>query len=158
VIFIQTLKISQIITPTEISVSTPSTLINYKNNQVMNEIKKDLKTLGAPEKELESLSRSIKMASETTNINSKIITSLMYTESTFKKDVISSKGYKGLMQTPEATFKFSEVDTLLGAKVLQEKLNISNGNLLEALTLYKGGNNNASRQYAKEVLQICELL
>jgi hypothetical protein len=60
------------------------------------------------------------------------------------------------MQTPKATFEYPEVDTLYGAKILQDKLKYANGDLLQALTLYKGGNNKLARKYAIETLKLYE--
>jgi soluble lytic murein transglycosylase-like protein len=75
----------------------------------------------------------------------------MKTESDFNKKAVSPKNYKGLMQTPKATFEYPEVDTLYGVKILEDKLKSSNGNMLKALALYKGGDNPIARLYAKEV-------
>jgi len=150
---IQILDIGQIIIPMNKVVNN-----SPKKVEKIDLIKEDLISLGAPNHEINNLSKSIKLASDATNINDKIITSLMFTESNFRKKAISSKGYKGLMQTEKASFGYSEVDTLMGAKVLQEKLRISKGNLHRALALYKGGNNPQARKQASEVIKVYKTL
>jgi len=58
------------------------------------------------------------------------------------------------MQTPVATLEFSDVDTLHGARILKQKLEISNNNLRKALALYKGGNNPTAYRQADQVLSV----
>ena len=110
--------------------------------------------LDAPKKDIKELSLAVESAAKLTNICPVLITVLMYTESTFKKDAISSKGYKGLMQTDWATMKWADVDTLYGVKMLTEKLEYSKGDLHLAIALYKGGNNNASKNFADATLKL----
>lgn len=156
----QMVDASKIIIPTEIVLKEkiPEDIKKSKiittNPKKIDIIKRNLKFLGAPERDLEILSKSIEIASNATNINHKILTALMSTESNFKKDAISSKGYKGLMQTKVASFGYSEVDTLMGAKVLEEKLRYAKGDMLKALALYKGGNNPLALRYAKNVIKV----
>ena len=109
-----------------------------------------LLNLGAPSKKCPKLAKSARLASEATGLRPEIFIALMYTESTFNENAVSSKGYKGLMQTPSATFKYAEVDVMHGAMILKDKLEYSNGDLLKALALYKGGNNPLARKYANE--------
>lgn len=56
---------------------------------------------GAPKNQIETLSRAVTNACKVANrhISLALIVSLMYTESGFKKDAVSSKGYMALMQT-----------------------------------------------------------
>jgi len=146
---------SQIISFNKILIPSES---KFKNLEKIELIKSDLRKLGASEEETNELSVAIKLSSDATNINDKLLSALMYTESRFKKNAISPKGYKGPMQTKVASFDYPEVDTLMGAKVLQEKLRYSNGNLELALALYKGGNNSQAKKQAKEVIFIYKKL
>lgn len=63
--------------------------------------------------------------------------SLVYTESTFNPHAVSSKGYHGLTQV-KWKVPWTDVNLVLGARVLKEKLELANGNLYKALHLYKG--------------------
>ena len=121
-------------------------------------VEKNLRDLGAPGSQLVELSYAVKLASESTNLNEELIVAIIKTESDFKRNAISSKNYKGLMQTPSATFIYVDVDVLHGARILKDKLKTTNGNLLQALTLYKGGNNPVARRYAFETLNLYEKL
>jgi soluble lytic murein transglycosylase-like protein len=110
--------------------------------------------VGAPSNKINDLSKAVTNASAMTDLSPELIVALMKTESEFNYKAISSKGYKGLMQTPWATFKWASVDTLHGAEILREKLRYSRGDLKLALALYKGGNNEAARGYAIETFAL----
>lgn len=110
--------------------------------------------VGAPPGKINDLSKAVTNASAMTDLSPELIVALMKTESEFNYKAVSSKGYKGLMQTPWATFKWASVDTLHGAEILREKLRYSRGDLKLALALYKGGNNNQAYGYATETLRI----
>ena len=125
--------------------------INYQ-------LEKNLRYLGAPDKKIPEISFAIRAAEATTGIRQELITSLIKTESDFRNNAISKKNYKGYMQTPKASFEYAEVDILYGAKILQHKLKITDGDLLKALTLYKGGNNQLARKYAIETLELYKKL
>ena len=88
-----------------------------------------------------------------------LIIAVMKTESNFRTNVISPKGYEGLMQTPTATMQFHDVDTLYGARILEEKLKYCNNDLMEALILYKGGGGGpaARRQAAQQAEEVYSL-
>jgi len=137
------------------SAAVPITLVPQEKIVVDDRTEKALKLLGAPPSEVKELTRAVKIASSATSFHERLCVALMYTESTFKKDAISSKGYKGLMQTPTATFKYAAVDTLHGMSILRDYYNIT-GNLEDALTLYKGGKltNVTARVYAKETIRV----
>lgn len=111
---------------------------------------------GAPKDQIETLSRAVADACKVTNrhISPELVVSLMYTESGFKKDAVSSEGYMGLMQTPWASTKWPDVDIMLGVRILEEKLRIAKNNLPLALALYKGGDNPLAHRYAAETLRI----
>ncbi|MFA7202709.1 MAG: lytic transglycosylase domain-containing protein [Candidatus Caldatribacteriota bacterium] len=137
-------------------------VIKIKENTIIEEIKKDLTFLNAPKEKLDNLANAIFIANQSTDINYKLIISLMYTESNFDYTAIGPKNrtkirYKGLMQTPTATW-FSDVDTLHGARILKNKLKIANNDIKLALALYKGGNNNTAKKQAKKVLELYKTL
>jgi len=117
-------------------------------------IKKALTFLGAPISKLYDLSSAINLASHQTKISPYLLATLCYTESTFNYKAVSSKGYVGLMQTPYASKKWADLDILHGARILEEKLRLSNNDLELALTLYKGGRNELAKKQAKETMVV----
>jgi hypothetical protein len=136
--------------------------IKVKEDSIVGEIKDCLKYLKAPQKDIQNLANAIFIASQSTQINYRLITALMYTESSFNKTAIGPENrtkirYKGLMQTPTATW-FSDVDTLHGARILKDKLKISNNNIKNALMFYKGGKNPTAHKQAEIVLKLYEEL
>jgi len=128
--------------------------IQKQQIQQVNPIKELLKDLGCPKTKLNEITKAVEKASEDTNINPFLLSVLIFTESNFQMDAKSKKGYVGLLQTPTATKKFADVDVLHGARILKEKLRIANGDLLHALTLYKGGNNKIARKQATQCLSL----
>jgi len=133
--------------------------VKIQENVVIKEISKDLIALKAPPKKIQEYANAIYMTHQSTGINPKLITSLMKTESNFNTEALgppnrTSIRYKGLMQTPTATFKFSDVDTLHGARILKEKLEITDQDLRKALALYKGGLNPVAFRQADQVLAL----
>ena len=58
------------------------------------------------------------------------------------------------MQTPYASKKWADLDILHGARILEEKLRLSNNDLELALTLYKGGRNELAKKQAKETMVV----
>ena len=132
--------------------------VKIKENVVLKDIAKDLTSLKAPQKKIVELSEAVYTAHQSTGLNPKLITSLMYTESKFNKNAVGPNNrtninYKGLMQTPTAT-SFSDVDTLHGARILKEKLEITDHDLRKALALYKGGINPTAFRQADVVLAL----
>lgn len=127
-----------------------------KRDPLMEASRSSLLHRGAPEDQIETLSRAVTNACKVSNrqISPALIVSLMDTESGFRKDAVSSKGYRGLLQTPWATAKWPDVDILLGVRILEEKLRITNNNLPLALALYKGGDNRLAHRQAGETLRI----
>lgn len=91
---------------------------------------------------------------EDTQLDPFLLCSIAQTESRFRLNARSPKNYKGILQTPFATMKWADVDILIGARILKDKLWIANGDLLKALQLYKGGNNPEALKEAKDVLRI----
>ena len=100
------------------------------------------------------MAQAIELASERTNINPILLACLLQTESGFNPKAVSEKNYKGLMQTPTATFKWADVDILHGARILEEKLRLTRGDIVLALALYKGGNNPMAKRQANQVLAL----
>jgi hypothetical protein len=98
-----------------------------------------LQILQCPTDKIDAISKAISNASQLTDISPLLIATLLKTESNFNPKAISSANYKGLMQTPTATYEFADVDVLHGARILQQKLRMSRGDLRQALIYYKGG-------------------
>lgn len=128
--------------------------INKIDRNGRDETEQMLRSLGAPSDKVNKLAKAVRLASYATGLKEELFVALMYTESSFKADAVSSKGYKGLLQTPTATFKYAEVDVMHGAMILQDKLDQTHGNLLDALALYKGGNNPAAKKYASQTYSL----
>ena len=74
--------------------------------------------LKAPKKDIPELTNAVLLASKQINISPLLIIALIDTESNFKKNAVSNKNYKGLMQTPTATMQYIDVDILHGVKIL----------------------------------------
>lgn len=132
--------------------------VKIQENVIIKEIKNDLTSLQAPTRKVPELANAVYTAHQSTGLNSKLITAVMYTESKFNEKAIGPENrtsirYKGLMQTPTATW-FSDVDTLHGARILVSKLEESNHDLRLALALYKGGKNPVAFRQADEVLKL----
>lgn len=89
----------------------------------------------------EKIIDAISMASKQTGLSETLILSLMFTESSLDTKAVSSKNYQGLMQIPPkwaSLSKYEDVNVLVGAKIFQEKLKITNGDYRKAIILYKG--------------------
>ncbi len=127
--------------------------------QQVDRVKQSLLKVGAPTEKVDELATAIKSASASAQVSPILLVALMYTENeSFDYKAVSEKGYKGLMQTPWASMRWADVDTLLGAKILREKLELSGNNLLEALRLYKGGKNPTATRQAKRAMAVYEKL
>ena len=111
-----------------------------------------LRKLGAPRKEINDLGSAIHLASVRTGIDEKLLSVLMHTESNFQHKAESDAGYGGLMQTPVSS-GFTDVDVLHEAAILKKKLEMAHGDILKALTFYKGGGKIAAEQ-ASEIIKI----
>jgi hypothetical protein len=145
------------ITPVKVTITKPYDKVE--------EIKQDLQHLVPDLKNqktfLTDVSKSIKIASDVTNINDKLITSIAFYESRMNKNAISSAGYKGIMQaTRHDVYEFAEVDILRGAKKLETWIKYRNGNLRYALASYNGGTYppTSSYGYADKVIQLSRKL
>jgi hypothetical protein len=125
--------------------------------QQIDRVKQSLLKVGAPTEKVDELAMAIKGASASAQVSPILLVALMYTENeSFDYRAVSEKGYKGLMQTPWASMRWADVDTLLGARILQEKLKLSGNDLLEAVRLYKGGRNPTATRQAKRTIEVYE--
>ena len=132
----------------------PMSIRQEQKDILQEEARVALRYLKAPETKIDELSKSISTASRATDLSPTLITCIIYTESGFKNTAESPKHYKGLMQTPSATFIYSDVDILHGARIFKDKLRITNNNYEDAMMLYKGGRNHEARKYAIETLKL----
>ncbi|HME45162.1 MAG TPA: hypothetical protein VKF36_18865 [Syntrophorhabdales bacterium] len=148
---------TQLIVPIEVRPTDPQRVVRATDPQQVDRVKQSLLKVGAPTEKIDELATAVKGASATAGVNPILLVALMYTENeTFDYKAVSEKGYKGLMQTPWASMRWADVDILLGAKILQEKLKLSENNLLEALRLYKGGKNTTATRQAKRTIEVYE--
>jgi len=85
----------------------------------------------------ETILAAVAAAAQQTGLSQELLLSLMYSESSFKPNAVSSKQYQGLMQIPWK-IPYQDVNVLIGAKIFTEKLKQTNGDYRKAVTLYKG--------------------
>ncbi len=117
-------------------------------------VEETLIDLQAPKERVSSLNRWIRSASGVTQVDPMLLVCLLHTESRFRKDAASEKGYKGEAQTMRFS-EFSSVNILEGAEILRDKLSLSKGDMFEALARYKGGKDKKkAREQAREVLRL----
>ena len=110
--------------------------------------------LRAPKDRISSLNRWIRSASGVTELDPILLACLFHTESRFRKEAKSEKGYMGEAQTKRFS-QFSSVNILEGAEILRNKMALSKGDTLEALARYKGGKDKKEAQeQAREVMRI----
>jgi len=111
----------------------------------------------------EKILNAVKVASQQTNLSQELILSVMYSESSFKQEAISTKRYQGLMQIPHSNLllhKEADVNTLIGARILLTKLALAEGDLRNAIILYKGWKvtDPEGKQQADKVLALMKRL
>jgi hypothetical protein len=117
-------------------------------------VEETLVDLQAPKERVSSLSNWIRSASGVTRLDPILLTCLLHTESRFKKNAVSERGYRGEAQTKRLS-DYSSVNILEGAETLRDKLSLSKGNMFEALARYKGGKDKTeAREEAKQVLRL----
>jgi len=117
-------------------------------------VEETLVDLRAPSERVPSLTTWIRAASRVTSLDPILLCCLIHTESRFKKDVVSPRGYMGEAQTKRFS-QYSSVNILEGAETLKEKLSLSSGDIFEALARYKGGKDKKEAQEeAQEVLRL----
>lgn len=120
-------------------------------------VEETLYDLQAPRERIPSLNGWIRSASDVTGLDPILLACLLHTESRFKKEAVSKKGYKGEAQT-ERFSQFTSVNILEGAEILRTKLSLSNGDTFEALARYKGGKHKReAQQQAREVLRLYQI-
>ena len=81
--------------------------------------------------------KAVEMASRQTDLSQEFLLSLIYSESSFKKNALSKKNYKGLLQIPQ-NVPYEDANILIGARIFLEKLAITKGDYRKAIILYKG--------------------
>lgn len=117
-------------------------------------VAESLVSLGAPTKKIGQLSEAVQNASRATALPWQLLIALMYTESTFDEDAVSKKRYKGLMQIPQE-IPYADANILVGARILEDKVRIANGDLHVALAMYKGGRDiPQARRYAAHTIAV----
>jgi len=122
--------------------------------KVKDEVEETLIDLHVPSERLPSLNTWIRAACRVTSLDPILLCCLLHTESHFKKDVVSPRGYKGEAQTRRFS-QYSSVNILEGAETLREKLSLSGGDMFEALARYKGGKDNKEAQ--EEAMAVLKL-
>jgi hypothetical protein len=157
VLWVQFHSFTELIVPVQVRPTDTQQVVRPTDTQPADRVKQSLLKVGAPPEKIDELTTAIKGASASAQVSPILLVALMYTENeSFDYKAVSRKGYKGLMQTPWASMRWADVDTLLGAKILQEKLKLSGNNLLEALRLYKGGKNPTATRQAKRTIEVYE--
>jgi soluble lytic murein transglycosylase-like protein len=129
--------------------------------QEMIQLTQALQHLNCPQYKIASIAEGILKGSRTIGVDPKLVLALLFTESQFKLNAISPKGYKGLMQTPRASMEYADVDILYGCRILEEKMQSPaalgrNGrvDMRKAIAMYKGGLNPAAFRYADQTLAL----
>jgi hypothetical protein len=84
-----------------------------------------------------TLAQKIVEISRDEGLPSSLVAALIYSESSFRPNAVSSKNYYGLAQVPWH-IPYQDINIRLGTRILKEKLQITRGDLLTALKLYKG--------------------
>lgn len=122
--------------------------------QVRDVVEETLVDLQAPKERVPFLDNWIRSASGVTRLDPILLTCLLHSESRFKKNAVSEKGYRGEAQTKRFS-DYSSVNILEGAETLRDKLSLSRGNMFEALARYKGGKDKReAREEAQQVLKL----
>jgi soluble lytic murein transglycosylase-like protein len=80
---------------------------------------------------------AVVVSARQTGLSEAFIIALMYTESSFNTEAVSSMHYQGLMQIPQKV-AYPDANTLIGSRIFLEKLKITKGDYRKALCLYKG--------------------
>jgi len=126
-------------------------IIPIKIQEQTKQTESKMKKMGFPM----MLASSIDSAASKTNLSPEFLVALMHSESGFDKKAISRKGYKGLMQVPYSIYD-EDVNTLIGAKIFEEKLALTRGNMVDAIILYKGYANDRMRgkKQAEKVIRL----
>lgn len=107
----------------------------------------------------EKVIRAIQLASKQAGISPEFWVCLVYSESSFKRNAISRKGYHGLAQIPFPVY-YEEANCMIGAAIFLEKLELTKGDYRKAIILYKGFRDDPKRggALADEVLRLTRKL
>lgn len=103
------------------------------------------------------LARAFRLASDATGLKETLLIALMTTESSGNQNIISVKGYAGLMQVPQGPqWRVSAVNVMAGAFILKEKLRYTSGDLEKAILFYKGypDKDHRGRQQVNKVMRL----
>jgi hypothetical protein len=145
---------------------TPIKISQPKESMEAVRTKEALVLLNCPKEKVEAMSKAAvvgAMVLKDYNISPEFLVCLAKTESEYSLKAKSSMGYKSIMQTPTSTGYYNS-DLVHGCDKLIEKLKISKGNLLVALTYYKGsktthdaqGRETMGYKQAKQVVALYE--
>jgi len=137
--------------PQEEKIDQIGCIIESRFYRLQIEAEKALRALGAKEEMIEELSKGVALASVATDIPASLLVVIIKEESSFNPKARNGN-CRGLMQTPYFT-GYVDVDILCGARILKTKLGETNGNLREALAMYKGGRNPVARRLADKTLK-----
>lgn len=144
-----------------ITTSINSHLSHSPESITLHRTKSALFMLECDAAKLDTYTTSCYLGSRIAGVDPVLIACIMWTESRFKPNAKSSMGYKGVMQTPTAT-GYVEVDTMHGCVKLRDHMAVTHGNLIKALTNYKGskrmiladGSKSKGYQQALEVMEL----
>ena len=89
------------------------------------------------ERPSQKIIKAAQIAGEQTGLSKPFLLCLMWSESSFKPNAVSSRNYRGLMQVPYSVY-YEDANVLIGARIFVEKLKITKGDYRKALVLYKG--------------------
>lgn len=89
------------------------------------------------ERPSQKIIKAAQIAGEQTGLSKPFLLCLMWSESSFKSNAVSSRNYRGLMQVPYSVY-YEDANVLIGARIFMEKLKITKGDYRKALVLYKG--------------------
>lgn len=106
-----------------------------------------------------SLANSYDFATQQTGISQEMLIALTHTESSFRSNAVSSKGYCGLMQIPQR-LESKDAHVLEGATILKNKIRIADGDIRKALSLYKGYpvNDRRGQEQVEKVMKLYNYL
>lgn len=113
-------------------------LSSYEDNFVLNALATVARAYVSPNDALR-YAKAVETASFAQGIDPFIYMKLLATESGFNQHAVSCKGYKGIPQIKKTTGDPIQ-DIIKGAVVLRQKLDLTHGDYIQAISLYKGFN------------------
>lgn len=133
-------------------------IVPFKERIEADDVEEDLLGLGVPGRKVGQLADAVRHAARATKLPRELLIALMFTESTFREDAVSPKKYKGLMQIPQE-IPYPDANILVGARILEDKVRLANGDFRAALAMYKGGEHKPlAQKYAARTLGIYKRL